>query len=378
LRVTPLQGETTWSFLHRVAAAYRLQVTDLTAWWEWPNPVHQGRGVRPDGEVLLDAVAQRQLAGWCHVPAGHLARALPSWSAGPAVLADRSGDGQGRARWRVGASEWGPAVFGCRLCAARLGGRERVWVYRPRWLRLCVRHGRWLLDVGEGHPVEFVDAGDLAVELVRAQRHWGRVARAGTAMGAAPSEVFGLARAVVCGWWERKEFWEREAMWGPRLEQVVAATRQWCPDPAGWGVQQWQLLVRDVVVFPEVVSVAAALVDPRTHQLAAEVGSGGLVRGGGGGERLAAALGARLGRVWLGELEADARGGPLASWAQAVVRERRRPAESPPRQGRYGLWWVHSAHRQAEVGAGLRQLADALDAGPGARQDPSTVDQGGR
>ena len=68
LRVVPVEGETTWSFLHRVAAAYGLQVTDLTAWWRWANPVQRRNGGRPDGEVLLDGVAQEQLAGWCGVP----------------------------------------------------------------------------------------------------------------------------------------------------------------------------------------------------------------------------------------------------------------------------------------------------------------------
>ncbi|MFJ2607944.1 helicase associated domain-containing protein [Streptomyces sp. NPDC087425] len=361
-----------------MASAYGLQATDLAAWWQWTSPVHQGRGARPDGEVFLDAVAQGQLAGWCRVPTGHLARALPSWTAGPTELAGRADGGRGWARWRAGASQWGQVVFGCRLCAARRGGGgEPVWSYRPPWRRLCARHGRWLLEVGEGHPVEFVDAGDLVRELIRAQRRWGRVERSGQAFGAAPCEVFGFARAVVCGWWGREEFWEREAVWGPRLEQVVAATRQWCPDLASWGVAQWRLLVRDVVVFPVVVAVAEALVNPRMRQLAAGDGSGALVRVRGGGEWCAAAVGRHLGREWLVELETDGRGGPLASWASAAVNEQRRPAGSPPRQGRHGLWWVHSAHRPVEVGTGLRRLAEPLSAGSGVRGGPSSAGDGG-
>ncbi|WP_159398256.1 transposase [Streptomyces aureocirculatus] len=225
--------------------------------------------------------------------------------------------------------------------------------------------------------MEFVDAGNLVMELIRAQRQWDRVERIGRAADAAPRQVFGLARAVVCGWWGREDFWERETVWGPRLEQLVAATRRWCPDPAGWGVEQWRLLVRDVVLFPEVVAVAEALVDPRMQQMAAGSGAGALVRGRGGGERFTAALGERLGQVWLGELETDGHGGPLASRARAVVRERRRPAGSLVQQGRYGLWWVHSAHRPVEVGTGLRLLADPLGAGPGARGGSGAAGRGG-
>ncbi|MBQ0891351.1 hypothetical protein KBZ94_41715 [Streptomyces sp. RM72] len=186
-----------------MAAAYRLQAGDLTGWWRWVNPAHQARGVRPDGEVFLDGVAQVQLAGWCRVPAGHLARALPSWGAGSEMLAGYGGDGQGWVRWRTGADQWGPVVFGCRLCTARRGGAGVSWVYRARWQRLCTDHGRWLLDVGGGHVLEGLAVGPLAGELGRAQRRWACLARAGLdagGAGGAPVEVFALARAVVCGW----------------------------------------------------------------------------------------------------------------------------------------------------------------------------------
>lgn len=63
LRVVAVAGETTWSFLHRDAAAYRLEATDLASWWRWVSPVRRNSW-RPDGEVLLDGVAQEQLVRW--------------------------------------------------------------------------------------------------------------------------------------------------------------------------------------------------------------------------------------------------------------------------------------------------------------------------
>ncbi|MFB6784931.1 hypothetical protein ACFCX0_48900 [Streptomyces sp. NPDC056352] len=51
--------------------------------------------MRPDGEVILDEVAQGQLASWCRVPTGHLAQALPSWAARPAALASHDRGRQG-------------------------------------------------------------------------------------------------------------------------------------------------------------------------------------------------------------------------------------------------------------------------------------------
>ncbi|WP_333746294.1 hypothetical protein [Streptomyces sp. IBSBF 2950] len=205
-----------------MASAYGLEGEDLVGGWRSVYRLQRKDRARADAEVLLDAVAQEQLAGWSGVPAGHLARALPSWAAGPEALAGRSGGGW--AQWRMGALEWGPVVFGCSLCAARrAGGGERVWGYGPQWRRLCVRHGRWLLEAGEGQVPECVEVAGLAGELGRARRRWGRVARSTAGAGAPPREVFALARAVVCGWWEQEEFWAREEVWGPRLERVLAA-----------------------------------------------------------------------------------------------------------------------------------------------------------
>ncbi|MFI6567050.1 Helicase associated domain protein [Streptomyces sp. NPDC050534] len=376
-RVAPVRGETTWSFLHRVSAAYGLEAGDMAGCWRWVNPLQQRHRRRLDGEVFLDEVAQEQLAAWCGVSAGHLTRALPSWAAGPEALAGRGEDGQGRARWRMGALEWGPVAFACSLCAARHGAVQEVWVYLPQWRRVCVRHGRWLLDVGQGHPLRCVDAADLAVELGRAQRQWRRVARAGAAFGANEGEVFALAHAVVCGWWEREEFWQRETVWGLRLEQATAAMRRQGADPPGWGVTQWRWLARDMVVFPEVVAVAAALTDRRVQRLVAGERAEGLVRGPGAGVRLASVLGECVQRPWLAELEADGHA-VLVSWARAVVREQRRAAGLGPRHGWRGVWWVPAGHRPLEVGAGLQLLAasQSADAGVvGRGAEPALVRQ---
>ncbi|WP_406173224.1 transposase [Streptomyces canus] len=263
-------------------------------------------------------------------------------------------------RWRTGVLEWGPVVSGCGLCAARRGGGgQRVWVYGPQWRRLCVRHGRWLLEPGGGHPLQWVEVAGLAHELGRAQRRWARVARAAKEGGGAPREVFALARAVVCWWWEREEFWARETVWGPRLERVMAAAVRRAGDGVGWGFEQWRLLVRDAVVFPEVVSVARALADPRLRERAGQ-GAQGLLRDRAGAEQFAAVLGVRLGRGWLAEVERAGSGGPLTPWVGALVRERR--GAVPPR-GR-GVWWVHGPHRPVEAAAGLHDVDG--QAGPGA------------
>ncbi|MFF0143074.1 transposase [Streptomyces sp. NPDC005227] len=369
LQVAPVQDETTWSFLHRLATAYGMLSGDLTGSWRWTNPTNRKDGSRPDAEILLDERAQAQLAAWCQIPGVHLARALPSWTAGPNAHVRHGGDGRGggglgRARWQVGQLEWGPVVFACRLCAARRGaGRERVWMYRPRSRRLCTRHGRWLLEADRGHLVECLDVTGLSGELGRAQRWWGRVAGAAEAGGVAPGEVFTLARAVVCGWWEREDFWAREAVWGPRLEGVVAATRRrWDASAVGWGEAQWRLLVRDAVVFPEIVAVAAALVD---RQLVERVGrtTRGLLRDRAGVEQFAAVLGERLDRPWLVGVESAGAPGPLTRWVLVTAGEQRRMDAAPAARGAKGKWSVRAAHRPVEAGARLHLPAQTVLAG---------------
>jgi hypothetical protein len=209
LRVGPVVGETTWSFVHRVAATYGLDAADLTGEWRSANWMqHKDRGCA-GGEVLLDAVAQEQLVRWCRVPAGYLARALPSWAAGPQTLAGRGGDGRGWMRWRTGVLEWGPVVFGCGLCAARRGGGgRRVWVYGPQWRRLCVRHGRWLLDLGGGasaavgrgrRPGARVGAGAASVGSGGAGRTGGRCGAAGGVRAGAGGGVLVVGTGGVLG-----------------------------------------------------------------------------------------------------------------------------------------------------------------------------------
>ncbi|MCT9113056.1 helicase associated domain-containing protein [Streptomyces mirabilis] len=257
--------------------------------------------------------------------------------------------------------------FGCRLCTARSGGRaQRVWRYGQRWNRVCVRHGRWLLDVGDGHDLEYLDVGGCE-ELGAAQARWPRVARRAVGAGVEAGAVFTVARSVVCGWWEQEAFWQREQVWGQRLEHVVLGTsrkhRAVSGRPAAW----WRLVARDAVVFPEVVTVAAALVDPALRSLVA--GGRSLVRRAGQEDHFVTTLGDRLGRGWLGEVERSDEPGALQAWMSGLARELRSPSLAG--QAHRRMWWVGAAHRPVEMGARLRLLATAAPAGVQQREEPA-------
>ncbi|MEV7840029.1 DNA-binding protein, partial [Streptomyces albidoflavus] len=145
-------------------------------------------------------------------------------------------------------------AFGCRLCTARRTGTAgRAVLYAPRWNRVCVQHGRWLLDADADQPHEHLDVRSLP-EVVAAQRRWVGMARRAVRAGAEPERVFALAYAVVARWWEQAYTWERETIWPQRLHQVAGGD-------AGGDLERWRIVGRDAVVFPEVVAVADALLD---------------------------------------------------------------------------------------------------------------------
>ncbi|MEV7707479.1 TniQ family protein [Streptomyces sp. NPDC088922] len=200
LRTVPLQGETTSSLICRIAGRYGLEATALRSCWKWRShqPRHDGGGRRADAEVLLNTAGRQLLAGLCGVEEGVLGRALPSWRREDARLPTADA-GEPVAAWRTGGAVAGPVAFGCRLCTARRTGTAgRAVLYAPRWNRVCVQHGRWLLDADADQPHEHLDVRSLP-EVVAAQRRWVGMARRAVRAGAEPERVFALAYAVVVG-----------------------------------------------------------------------------------------------------------------------------------------------------------------------------------
>ncbi|MFF9476943.1 DNA-binding protein [Streptomyces roseolus] len=325
-----------------------MEAKALRSCWLWCNhQPKQERGVcRADAEVLLNAAGRQLLAGLCGVDEGVLARALPSWGQEDAKLPSE-GDGVPAAVWRIGGTVAGPVAFGCRLCTARrTGAAMRVMRYAPQWDRVCVRHGRWLLDADADQPHEHLDMRRLP-EVVVAQRRWVGVARRAGRAGAEPERVFALAYAVVARWWAQAYAWERETIWPRRLHQVAGGD-------AGGELEWWRIVGRDAAVFPEVVAVADALLDPAMAELVWVDGGAGRPRALPVDGMFCRRLGERVGRPWLGPLVAADHGGPLIAWMGGVIR-RRRTAGGTPGWGD-DPWWVRREHQPVAMAGQLRVL----------------------
>ncbi|MEW2498695.1 DNA-binding protein [Streptomyces nodosus] len=348
LRTAPLQGETTSSLICRIASRYGLEAKVLRSYWQWRNypPGHDGGGARADAEVLLNTAGWQLLAGLCGVEEDVLARALPSWGQEDARLSAGKNGGP-TAAWRTGGAVAGPVAFGCRLCTARRTGTAvRVVRYTPRWERVCVRHGRWLLDADANQPLEHLDVRGVP-EVAAAQRRWTGVARRAVRAGVEPKRVFALAHAVVARWWEQALHWDRETIWPRRLHQVADGN-------AETELERWRIVGRDAVVFPEIVAVADALLDPAMAELVWRDSGAGRPRPLPADGAFCRRLGERVGRGWLGPLAATDYGGPLTSWMGAVIRLRR-GASGPPGYDN-DPWWLRQEHQSATMAGQLRVL----------------------
>lgn len=332
--------------------------------WRWKNhqPRHPGGALRADAEALLSPGGLTVLAGLCGASQEMLRRTLPSWDHEEDELSNDDVVGAPLALWRVGGTVVRPVAFGCRSCAARRTGQAvRVVRYAERWERVCGRHGRWLLDADADQPLENLDLSG-SPEVVVAQRRWAVVARRARRAGVEPASVFGIARAVVCRWWEHSLRWEQEEIWPLRLQQVPSGE-------VGGDVNRWRALGRDAVVFPEVVAVAGALLDPGVEELVwADSGWGGPRPLSGDGQ-FGRCLGEVVGRPWLGPLVATD-GGPLVSWQAAIIRRRRHTAVDP-----YDAdpWRVRADQQPPTMAALLREQTREKTAGGSGTNWRSTV-----
>ncbi|MFF0087885.1 DNA-binding protein [Streptomyces canus] len=366
LRTAPLQGETTSSLICRIARRYGMEAKTLRSCWHWRNspPRHDGGGARADAEVLLNAAGRQVLAAVCGVEQDVLARALPAWEREDAKL-PAGPDAVPTAAWRIAGAVAGPAAFGCRLCTARRTGTTgRVVRYAPLWARVCATHGRWLLDADADQPLEYLDVRGVP-EVVAAQRRWAGVARRAVRAGADPQRVFALAQAVVARWWDNAFTWEQETIWPRRLHQVAGGN-------AGTELDWWRIVGRDTVVFPEVVAVAEALLDPAMAELVWADSGAGRPRALPADGAFCRRLGERLGRPWLGPLAATDYGSPLTNWMGAVIRIRR-SAGGPPGYDN-DPWWLRQEHQSATMAGQLRVLGKEKKAPGSGRMWRAAVD----
>jgi TniQ len=227
-KVRPFAGETTASYLYRLAKANQLRPAALEAHLSGTRQLPEPRR-RP-------AVTLSALAAAAGMPPLSLARALPELAPGPAPS--------------------GPAFQVRRVCW-RCAARRDAWpfasVWQPAEDSTCRSHLTWTRHDARGRPGPQYSIGHMP-EILQAQRRHRRLARH------RGRSVTGLAfaeAAHITALWARHDFYrDRRRLVGELTGRRPATGRLEFADPA-----------IPVVTYPESVDLAHVLAMPRWRNL---------------------------------------------------------------------------------------------------------------
>jgi hypothetical protein len=221
--IPPFLGETTKSYLYRLAVANQLKPEDLRA---------HLTGTRHYTPITLDGLAAATgRSAYC------LSHALPELRPGTAPGADPVLPAHIRRTvcWR---------------CAARRGAFPFAVTWRPAEINLCPAHQVWLGPPVRAHSAVQYDVGDLP-EIIHAQRRHYRLARRHGRQTAA--DAFAEA-AHITALWARHGFHRdrRKPLIDAFLGHNTLTGRLPASDP-----------ITPVVTYPETVDLARILAIPR-------------------------------------------------------------------------------------------------------------------
>lgn len=248
IRVAPLNGEVTLSFVGRVVSRYRLTAKELIGALIDVRRRPNLYTVRPDSEVLFNTEARAVLAAFCRMPEDHLRRALPTWDTD--LPAGKPGNGP--AAWIRTADTIAPTGPGCRACTATATkGTETARRYLLPHGQVCTTHQCWMLetpvvDEATAMPGQ-LDLRNVPQILAAQRRHVGLLPRYPHT-----ADAFATAQAVTASWWNQP--WPDETTWSGRLQQMTH-------DNAAW-----RDAARNAATYPEAVTIAAILAEAGAHQ----------------------------------------------------------------------------------------------------------------
>ncbi|MET8831974.1 TniQ family protein [Streptomyces sp. NPDC004610] len=196
MRISPLPGESTGSFVNRLAHANGLELADFLQRVGQDTGSSSGDAARVAKypqctEMYVNGPGLEYLAVLAGAPAAVLRRALP----GLAPRHRLPGDGDAVWKWPWQPPE-GYLVCCCTRCAELRGVREPAWWLTSDSWRVCARHRRWCDDSrtqpqGGLSLQELPEVVDAHLERARLHREFGR----------SGAELFADAFQVTAEWW---------------------------------------------------------------------------------------------------------------------------------------------------------------------------------
>lgn len=241
LRARPLPGESTGSFVNRLAHANGLGLADFL------QRVGQATGSSSSDaarvakyprytEMYVNGPGLDYLAVLAGEPAAVLRRSLPSLA--PRHLLPGDADADAVWKWPWQPSE-GRLVRYCTECAEARGVREPAWWLIPDSWRLCARHRQWCND-SRTEPLDGLSLKELP-EVVDAHLKRCRLYKQ---FGRSGEELFADAFQVAVDWWRSM----------PRVLRWVH--RAWA-----CGLEDRSAQVMPLVIYPEAAQLAQLMVE---------------------------------------------------------------------------------------------------------------------
>lgn len=237
--VLPLPGESTGSFVNRLAHANGLEL------WDFLQRVGQGTGSSSGDaarvakhpqctEMYVNGPGLNYLAMLAGQPAAVLRRALPG-------LASRhllSGEGDAVWKWPWQPSE-GYLVRCCSRCVEARGVKEAAWWLLSDSWRVCARHSRWC-DDSRTEPLDGLSLTELP-EVVEAHLERARLQQQ---FGRSGEELFADAFQVAAEWW-----------------QTMPTVLRWVHRTWACALEDRSTRVMPLVIYPEAARLARLMVE---------------------------------------------------------------------------------------------------------------------
>ncbi|MFE3852115.1 TniQ family protein [Streptomyces griseorubiginosus] len=235
-RVRPLPCEATASYVQRLADTYQLTLTQLL---DGTGITLTGQGTLPTAELHLSPGACHQLAALARIPLPHLTHALVRLAPNDARHTAAA------AHWKRLEAEQQP-VRACTMCTRHRshGTTDTAWVHQPPHRLVCPRHHQAAPDPRLTTTAHTRGVPELATAHHAHQRLL-RHPRAATAWTA--------ARAIITRWYDHQRHLTHR--WHTRLTWLYATN----PHLTTAGSASPALLTRDLITYPETVTLARAL-----------------------------------------------------------------------------------------------------------------------
>nr|WP_274565134.1 TniQ family protein [Streptomyces spiramyceticus] len=234
LRAHPLPGESTGSFVNRLAHANGLGLADFLQRVGQGVGSSSGDAARVEKypqytEMYVNQAGLEYLAVLAGAPAAVLQRALP----GLAPRHRLPGDGDAVWKWPWQPSE-GHLVRCCTRCAEVRGVREPAWWLVSDSWRVCARHQLWC-DDSRTEPQGGLSLKELP-EVVAAHLERARLKRQ---FGRSGEELFADAFQVAADWW-----------------RSMPMVLRWVHRAWACGLEDRSIRVMPLVVYPEAAQLA--------------------------------------------------------------------------------------------------------------------------